>query len=134
MLFRSKIERKNSSGTILQYDSLLNNGSRINFPGILNAGISFGNSDKWSIAADYTLIKFDGNQAQVGADRFTVNAGTKITLGAEFTPDARSMTSVLKRITYRTGVSTEKSPYLVNGNTLKDAGVNFGFSLPVNRI
>jgi hypothetical protein len=129
-----KIERKNSSGTILQYDSLLNSNSRINFPGILNAGISFGNSDKWVVAADYALIRFEGNQAQVGADRFTVNTGTKLTLGAEFTPDARSMTSVLKRITYRTGVSTEKSPYLVNGNTLKDMGVNFGFSLPVNRI
>jgi hypothetical protein len=132
--FFQKIERKNATGTILQYDSLTNRNSKINFPGILNAGVSFGNSDRWAVAADYALIRFDGNQAEVGADRFTVTAGTKITLGAEFTPDARSMTSALKRITYRTGVSSEKSPYLVNGNTLKDIGVNFGFSLPVNRI
>lgn len=37
-------------------------------------------------------------------------------------------------MTYRTGVSIEESPYLINGKPLKDLGINFGLSLPVSRV
>ena len=55
-------------------------------------------------------------------------------LGTEFTPDVVALGSYLKRITYRTGVSYDKYPYLINGVPLKDFGINFGFSMPVSRV
>jgi hypothetical protein len=55
-------------------------------------------------------------------------------IGGEFTPYSASPGSYLKRITYRTGVSLDHYPYLVNSSTLKDFGINFGLSLPVGRI
>jgi hypothetical protein len=36
-------------------------------------------------------------------------------------------------MTYRTGVSYDKYPYLINGSMVKDFGINFGFSMPVAR-
>jgi hypothetical protein len=40
----------------------------------------------------------------------------------------------LKRVTYRTGISYDTYPYLVNGKELTDFGANFGMSLPVARL
>jgi len=94
-------------------------------------GISFGKSDKFTIGADaqymdYTQFKdFKGqNPAGQGAWRLAV--------GTEVTPNTSS-TNYLSRMTYRTGVSIDQYPYLVNGNALKDFGINFGLSLPVSR-
>jgi hypothetical protein len=79
-------------------------------------------------------MKFDGSTTRVGADSYPVTSGSRIAVGAEITPDSRSLSSVLKRITYRTGISLEKSPYTVSGKVLEDLGINFGMSLPVSRI
>ncbi len=37
-------------------------------------------------------------------------------------------------MTYRTGINYDNYPYLINGNMVKDFGVNFGFSMPVSRV
>ena len=128
------IERRNIGGTVLETDSVRLNNSSTYFPSVMTGGISFGRTEKFTIAVDYALTKFSGSTAKIGVDSYPVTTGTRLSAGAEFIPDARSMTSLLKRMTYRTGVSFEKSPYLVNGAPLKDFGINFGFSLPVNRI
>jgi len=132
--FFQKFERKNVQGVVLQSDSLKSKSSTITFPSVLTAGVSFGNSDKWSVSADYTMTRFSAPTTRLGADSYQVTDGSRLAIGAEITPDARSLSSLLKRITYRTGVSIEKSPYLLSGKKLEDIGVNFGFSLPVSRI
>jgi len=128
------IERRNLGGTVLQTDSVKLNNSSTYFPSVVTGGISFGRSEKYTIAVDYAMTRFSGATAKIGVDNYPVTTGTRLSAGAEFIPDSRSMTSLLKRMTYRTGVSIETSPYLVNGAPLKDIGINFGFSLPVNRI
>jgi len=128
------IERRDLGGTILQSDSLKLNNSSTYLPSVITGGISFGKSEKWTLAVDYAATSFSGPNATIGVDNYPVTTGTRLSAGAEFIPDSRSLTSLLKRMTYRTGVSFEKSPYLVNGAPLRDFGINFGFSLPVNRI
>ena len=132
--FFQKIERLNSVGVVLFTDSLQSSNSRIYLPGIITAGVSFGNPESWTIAADYTLTQFNGSTTRIGSDTYPVTNGSRLAIGAEITPDAQSLNSLLKRMTYRTGVSVENSPYLINGATLRDIGINFGLSLPVNRI
>ena len=129
-----KFERKNVQGVVLQSDSLQSKTSTITFPSVFTAGLSFGNSDKWAVSADYTLTRFSESTTRLGADSYQVTNGSRFAVGAELTPDARSLSSLFKRITYRTGVSIEKSPYLLSGKKLDDLGVNFGLSLPVSRI
>ena len=70
---------------------------------------------------------FEGNTSNELGNSFKIN------LGGEFTPDYSSVSSYLKRVTYRVGFSYEQTPYVINGNQLKDFGINFGWSLPVGR-
>lgn len=129
------LEIKNSNGDILHYDTLTNNNSsRITFPHRLTGGISFGRMEKWTVASDFSFTSFSSSTAKIGVDKVPVQNGWRVSLGAELTPDYRSLSSYLKRVTYRIGGSTEEGTYLVNGNAVKDFGINFGFSFPVNRV
>jgi hypothetical protein len=137
--FRSDLRTKYFE-TVLQKigtapaDTLVNNRiGQTTLPQTLSAGISFGRPEHWTIGADvtwldYTQFKdFDGSTS--GG-----TTGWRMVFGGEVTPDPYSLSSYLKRMTYRTGVSIDNYPYLVNGNTLKDVGVNLGFSMPVGRV
>jgi hypothetical protein len=126
--------RKDASGNILQADTIPGFNNNVRFPSRITTGISFGRLDKWMVAADYAIISFNGKTSQIGSDITPVQDGWRLAVGGELTPDARSLSSYLKRVTYRAGFSSEQGTYLVNGHAVKDFGINFGFSLPVNRI
>jgi len=131
--YYARIERRNSAG-IVDSTTLINNvPGNITIPSSLSAGISIGKGDYWLIGADITLLDyrkfrdFNGETQPWGAE------GWKSSLGTEFTPDPTAIGSYFKRMTYRTGVSYDRYPYLINGNMVKDFGINFGFSMPVAR-
>jgi hypothetical protein len=127
-------EKKLLSGNVLHSDTISTNSSKISFPDRLTGGISFGQLDKWMVASDFTFTSYGNSSVSIGADQTPVQNGWKLSLGGELTPDSRSLSSYLKRVTYRLGASTEQGTYLVNGNAVKDFGINFGFSFPVNRL
>ena len=110
-----------------------NQPGRTVLPATLSAGISFGRGDRWVVGLDGVVSDF--TQYREGFEKVNppVQRGWKVALGGEITPDPVSLSSYLKRMTYRTGVSFEESPYLINGSPLKDFGINFGFSTPVSR-
>jgi hypothetical protein len=132
--FEQVLERKDASGNILQSDTLNVDVGQANLPERITLGASFGRTDKWMLATDFSVIRPKGSFVTLGLDQVPVTNGWKLAAGAELTPDARSLGSYFKRITYRTGISAESGTYLVNGNAVKDFGINFGFSFPVNRI
>jgi hypothetical protein len=125
--------RTNGAAQTIGGDTLTTvNSGRTVIPSALSAGISFGRSNVWVLAVDvrmtdYTKFGFFETQ-QTNTTR-----GMRVAAGFQLTPSPNSLSSYLKIITYRTGVSLEESPYLVNGNTLRDFGTNFGLSLPVSR-
>ncbi|MBX2914369.1 MAG: hypothetical protein KF856_03745 [Cyclobacteriaceae bacterium] len=130
----TRIERRNNTGGVIDSTTLINNvPGTITLPQSVTVGVSFGRAEKWMIGADYTYLKnslfrdYFGN-SQNGTDSW------RIALGGELTPDPMALGSYLKRMTYRTGVSLEQYPYLINGKPVNDFGINFGFTMPVNRI
>lgn len=127
------LERRNLAGILDSTTLRYNEPGRTILPSILTAGISFGKGDRWMVGVDATLSDFtvyrDFDNRNV-----PVQKGKKLAIGTEFTPDPTSISNYLKRMTYRTGVSFEESPYLINGKPLKDLGINFGLSLPVSRV
>jgi len=128
------LERKDYfTGSILEVDTTVNKSIKIKFPQRIIAGVSFGRPDKWVIASDFAFTSLGTSTIKVGTDERPVQNGWRLCLGGEFTPDVRSLGSYFKRVTYRAGASAEESMYLVNGNPIKDFGINFGFSFPVNR-
>jgi long-subunit fatty acid transport protein len=105
----------------------------VTLPQTLGAGISFSKGDQITIGCD--VMYLDYAQFRDFRGENPVGQGAwRVAVGGEVTPDVTSLGSYLKRVTYRTGVSMDQYPYLVNGNTLKDFGINFGLSLPVGRI
>jgi hypothetical protein len=120
-------------GSIVDSVTLINNepGS-ISLPQTLGLGISFGRVNHWTVGADLNLLDYSQFKGFRTTDKTTT--GIKTALGFEYIPDPTGLGNYLKRMTYRTGVSYEKYPYLVGGNQVKDLGVNFGVSLPVGRL
>ena len=111
-------------------DSLSNLQGITTLPQSIGAGISL-SKDNFTIGADvqyldYTQFKNLQGQSQGGLGAWG------IALGGEYKPSLASPGSYLKQITYRTGVSLDQYPFLVNNNKMKDIGINFGFSLPMH--
>ena len=97
-------------------------------------GLSFSRAPyRWQAAFDASYSDYSGYSGVGGYNPYQ-SKNWKIAGGFEVTPDRNSLGNYLKRITYRTGLSLENYPYLVNGNAVKDFGITFGVSLPVNRI
>ncbi|MBS1680249.1 MAG: hypothetical protein JST48_00910 [Bacteroidetes bacterium] len=126
-----------STGAMI--DSLTYNklGGTIRIPENMGVGISFGKIDRWTVGYDFVYLDYrsfdyrttDHNTQYIG----TPTVGYRSGLGVEFVPNPEDFTNYFSRVSYRLGASYEKSPMLVNKNPLIDAGVTFGFSLPVNR-
>lgn len=128
-----RFERRNAGGIVDSVTLINNVAFHSTFPQTISGGVSFGKGLDWMVGADFTYIDYskykDYNGSSGGA-----NKGWQLALGGKIIPDAGSVTRYLKRVTYRTGVSLSEAPFLINGNTLRDFGINFGLSLPVSRI
>jgi hypothetical protein len=123
---------RNSNGVPIGTDTLYEASGVTTIPSALSGGLSFGKGGQWAFAidgriTDYRNFGFFENQQS------PTTKGWRVAAGFEITPNPTSLSSYLKVITYRTGVSLEEYPYLVNGNALRDFGTNFGLSLPVAR-
>ncbi|GAA0891533.1 membrane protein [Fulvivirga kasyanovii] len=105
----------------------------ITMPQAIGAGISFSNGFKWMAGIDVKMQQWSDYKDFGGDNSDNLKNSMKITLGGEFTPDYGSVNSYLKRVTYRLGFGYEETPYTINGNQVKDFGINFGWSLPVGR-
>ncbi len=129
-----RIERRSFTGEIVDSTTIINNvPSTIVLPQSYGAGISFGRVNHWVAGADVTFLDYAQFRGFNGNNPSTT-MGLRSAIGLEIIPDPTSIGSYLKRMTYRTGVSYDRYPYLVNGNEVKDFGVNFGISLPVGQL
>jgi hypothetical protein len=131
--FYQRAERWNGGTLIDSLTTIANAKGYITIPSVISGGISFQHGYQWSVAVDgsygsYTQYRGLGDNNPYDNDSWRVAAGF------QFVPDLTSLSSYLKRVTYRTGVSLENEPYLVNGNPVKDFGITFGMSLPVTRL
>ncbi len=132
--FNRRIERWNVAGLLDSTTVISNQPGTITMPANLMLGISYSPYPyKWMAALDGSFADYSQYRDLEGKNRFESNSW-RIAGGFEYTPDRTSLSNYLKRMTYRTGVSMENYPFLVNGNTVRDFGITFGVSLPVNRI
>lgn len=131
--FSQRFERNSTIGiidTTYISDNII---GQTTLPPALGVGVSFGKGEYWLLGIDFVSLDYQKFKNFKGENPGTQMAW-KAALGGEFTPNPNSVSSYLKRVTYRTGVSLENYPYLINGNAVRDFGINFGFSLPVSRI
>jgi hypothetical protein len=104
----------------------------IHVPANITAGITISRGMKWSVGTEFMYQNW-ANFKSISEDDEGLGKAWRVILGGEYTPDPFAMGSFLKRITYRTGGSFERYPFMANGKTVKDIGINFGLSLPTGR-
>jgi hypothetical protein len=96
-------------------------------PSSIGFGTSYQVMNKLTLGADISLTNWSG----AGTTEDNFNNTLKVGFGAELVPDYANVNSYYKRLAYRAGVSFGELPYSVNGNQIKEVGINFGGSLPV---
>ena len=111
-------------------DTVSNSDGNIELPSTFGIGLSYEKAYKWTAGIDLILRDWSSYRNYEGNSEGFVN-NYKIAAGAEFIPDATSVDSYLKRMTYRIGLSHQKLPYEINNEKINEFGINFGVSLPI---
>lgn len=129
-----RLERKSGTGNSFAGDTLVNN-EKENFslPSELGFGLSFEKLNAYTISFDVkrqNWKEFAG--LENGNDEF--RSALQLGLGMELIPDYTNVNSYFKRVRYRFGVNYQQVPYVINGKTINDFGINFGWSLPFNTV
>ena len=130
--FTQQARRYTASGDLADSLTISRLGGNTDIPQSIAGGISYGRPGFWMIGADVTYQDYSALRDFRGRGRNGAPSW-RYALGLEVTPNPAALGSYLKRVTYRTGVSYEELPYSINGSTIQDFGINFGFSMPVGR-
>ncbi len=107
-------------------------------PQTFQVGLGIDNNKSWSMGLDYTASTgsdFRGFSREKGAGPQELGDSYRIGVGTEFTPDPASVSSYMKRITYRFGGYYGSSEIMAASNIqeVNNMGVTWGFSFPVGR-
>ena len=103
-------------------------------PGFWEAGVSLDNNTGWVVGVEVGSRKWSGYRTGTGASDPNIGDSFRFAVGGELTPDATSVTSYLKRVSYRTGFNYTQSPYMPNGQQLNDMSIHFGATLPLGTV
>ncbi|MBX2840592.1 MAG: hypothetical protein KTR26_02380 [Flammeovirgaceae bacterium] len=109
----------------------LNTEGNVTLPSDLKLGLTFEKEFNYLVSVDVAFQRwsdykdFEGRQGLLDA--------RTLRIGGEWVPDYTSISSYLKRMTYRAGFAYKELPYLVNDNQLLDVSARFGLALPMNR-
>ncbi len=134
-----RLERRDLSNDLLSPDDtipyLLTDNLRgtLTLPSSLGFGVSLEKRYKWTVAMDLTLGQWSDFR-EFSGQSVGFNNQTDIAVGASWTPDLFSVSSYLKRVTYRFGINYEQTPYVVNNQDINDFGINFGVTLPLRNL
>lgn len=121
------------SGTLTDsINTIQDQADKILLPSSYGIGLSYTKLNKLEINADYYYAKW-AEAKFFGASVPELTNQTRISLGAEYVPDATSIRGWVKRVRYRAGVHFDKSYLKINNQPLNESGISFGVGLPVTR-
>jgi hypothetical protein len=95
-------------------------------------GVSLERAAHWMVGVDYSRTNWTLIENNLGRSAKLPVTST-VAFGAEYTPDFESISSFIKRTTYRIGYSYSTTPYdfAGNGRFAKDQFVSGGFAFPL---
>lgn len=108
------------------------NDTKLKLPSKFSFGAGIGQAKKWLIGSEITFQ----NTSKLG-NRFdditgaTFENSTKISIGGYYIPKYDSYNGYWNRVVYRAGFRHENTGLVINNESIKDYGVNFGFGLPL---
>jgi len=121
-----------SAGAIEQRtysDSILEQKDHILLPSTFGFGLSYNKVNKLEINADYYYAAWS-KATFFGATNEYLTNQSRISAGFEYTPEALSIKSYMKRVKYRAGIHQENSYLKLNNHQIKEYGISFGAGFP----
>ena len=119
-------------------DTLAHEAGRARLAGELGIGVSLRQGERWRAEFDYTYSDWTSS----GMDRVTgfCHSGSKtfgttkaqsFRLGMEYVPNVNDIRYFYKRWSYKAGAYVNKEYYMLDRNSIFDAGITFGVTIPV---
>lgn len=129
-----RIQSQSAVGNVVPGDTLVQDlKDSYQLPGELGFGISWQKYNKMILGLDIKRSFWQSDAGFADDNEEYRNAWT-IGLGFEITPKYNDVNSYIKRIKYRLGLQYKQAPFIINGETVNDFGINFGWSLPVKGV
>lgn len=129
--FRTETRTPNSeAGSVISVDTLANHETSLRLPAAIGAGAAFGRLYSYTVGADVKLQNWERYRGFESGTDEGMGKSLRLSAGGEWTPNYVSRT-YFQRMTYRTGVQVEKTPFEINGEAINEFGINFGLTFPV---
>ena len=122
------LRRLSGLGATIESQEVSSLSSTFGLPQSIGAGIAYQKLNKFLVGVDVESQMWEESSGPQG----TFSNFSKVVIGGYWIPDYDNVNSYLKRATYRFGFNYLQIPYIVNGQTINDFGINFGASLPVS--
>ena len=112
---------------------LYKKGERVNvkYPQSLGMGVSLQKGERWMIGADFNWSNW--KEFRMNNVNDSLQNSWNVAVGGCYTPYNTSVSSYLRKITYRAGLHYEQTFFNIYGTSINKYGVTFGFSLPIQR-
>ncbi|MEM6643204.1 MAG: hypothetical protein AAF616_09515 [Bacteroidota bacterium] len=117
-----------SSGSEINEREVSNTSIDRKLPQTFGLGASYQKINNITIGLDWELQEWKN----VARPNDAFDNFSKIALGIDWIPDFDDVNSYFQRARYAFGVNRTRLPYVVNGQSLTDFGINFGASFPVS--
>ncbi len=135
-----RFESRDLQNSIISQDTITNEPGSVIIPQKYGVGIAMEKYPKYVVGVDITLQDWENFGAyrpdSINAPRSNeaLRNSFQLAAGGEFIPDASSVNSYLKRVSYRAGFNYRNTPFYVNNEQIREISVTLGFSLPLSSL
>jgi len=134
-------ENLDAGGQPISNDTIIFNeeGNAV-LPQKIGVGLALDKYLKYSVAFDFTMQEWNNfgtyraNDDNATASNDGMQDSYTLALGGQYIPDIASVSSYLKRMTYRAGVRYSMTPFQVNGTQITDMAITLGLALPMSNL
>jgi len=104
---------------------------KVVLPQKLGVGFTYQKADRWLVGADFEWQNWNKYEAFGVPDSLTDS--WRVALGAQIIPKHTSISSLLKRMTYRVGARYNHSYLSIDNTPINEFGISFGVGFPMKK-
>jgi hypothetical protein len=94
-------------------------------------GFVYQQEGRWLVGGDFEWQNW--NEFEAFGQNDSLNNAWRISFGGQYSPKHTSISSLLKRMSYRVGIKYINSYLSLFGNDINEYGISFGFGFPIKR-
>ena len=108
-----------------------NEKTKVNYPQSIGAGITLQKGERWLFGIDFNWSNWSAFSMNNVSD--SLQDSWNIAIGGCFTPYNTSVSSYLRKVTYRAGFHYDQTFFNIYGTSINKYGVTLGLGLPIQR-